>query len=344
MQQLLNSNSQSFNSQGLFSSVIGSILDQRNTSSSVVDFIRNNLKYDIVQKFSSSLCRTKLQNTGVEGFKCMEIIVTTKCDLNSFHSLVQSLVHESRENSNHTFRFSPSLNSFSSQSRATRLLSVDFATLLELLRWISIHDESDVRRISLKSTSRKNDSLLRIVGSTAFLSLPNRGSQSSSLGIDCVFLFSSCTLRLVNHLESVLAEHLANPDNKSDLQTHSTTQYDYSRSSSGTQLVFYRCRENYDDSQGKYLSPWKSIEILGSNNLFGVKAEQSAVVASHDDSSISVQWSQSRQISRAMWTDDARFTGMQVLGEINTFFPTVTFFGTSTIKEIKDLLSRHGLL
>lgn len=332
----------SIENENSLSTFLTDIVNRNKKDSSVVEFIQNTIKYDTVQKFTTPLCRTRLQNSGLEGFKCSEVIVNSKSDLTSFLHLMEPLLRSAQQDSGRKLRFNPSLQSFRSQSRATQLLSVDFSTLRDLLQWISIHDPRDIQTISVKCTTRKNDSLLRILGTSALISIPSVGNSSSSrIDVDCLLPFSSCTVKHVQHLESALMKELtANEDSKVTTKVEVSNTDNFAQK----QNVLYRCRVNYDESQGRYLSPWKVLQI-SIPLIFGVdvKPEDSSATTTQQESSFTIQWSQCRTIPTSMWTTDARFTGLHVLGDISTFSPTLTFFGSSTIKEIKQLLSTHFL-
>ena len=106
------------------------------------------------------------------------------------------------------------------------------------------------------------------------------------------------------------------------------------------QVVFYRCRLNYDESQGKYLSPWKALN-LDISSVMPMNQDEHRGHETDTESFFSVQWSQCRPISSTLWTTDATFLGVQVLGDITSFFPSVTFFGASTIREVERLISDY---
>ena len=157
--------------------------------------------------------------------------------------------------------------------------------------------------------------------------------------------FVSCTQSQVCQLQRLLSEDSTTPDNEETDSIGHALQ---------TNVVFFRHRENYDACQGRYLSPWRARRVTW--NFFnsqphsqqGVTASSSDDAVAHSissdcDSLFTVQWSRSPSLSSSNWTEDATFMGKYIMGTINIFFPSVLFFGQSTILEIRALLERHCL-
>ncbi len=116
------------------------------------------------------------------------------------------------------------------------------------------------------------------------------------------------------------------------------------------QVVFYRYRENYDPAQGRYISPWRSRSVIWeyfktSDNSTQPRTSTSlsgpGSANADSESTFSVEWSRCSSLPNSVWTEDATFMGVEVLGEITAFFPSVTFFGPSTLTEIDALLQLH---
>ncbi|MEM8863859.1 MAG: hypothetical protein AAGD96_36585, partial [Chloroflexota bacterium] len=61
------------------------------------------------------------------------------------------------------------------------------------------------------------------------------------------------------------------------------------------------------------------------------------------ESTFSIEWSPCKAIPSTLWTEDASFTGVHVLGQITAFFPSITFFGPSTLSELEQLLQRNAI-
>ena len=114
-----------------------------------------------------------------------------------------------------------------------------------------------------------------------------------------------------------------------------------SNDASATTIVYCRVRENYDEAQGRYLSPWRKHVIP--LPCFSAPTKHINTVSSFSDSTFSVQWNPCKQLSAKQWTSDATFFGLDVMGEVTLFFPSVTFFGACTVREIGNLLDNMQL-
>ncbi len=317
------------------SALIGSTSTMNNGSnrSALVDFISFNMKHSIVHKFSSQLPSRKYRRTGLEGYDSSDVIISTTCDLESFIQLVSTLDAKDECRKAHAMRFNPNRESFYDPSRATESLSVDFNNLKNLLTHLQLRDSADHQRIGVKRVSGKSGHLLRMLGTSCVLSLGSSDSDSAPTEVDCVLPFMSTT----PSNNDILKELLQAAYNNSKQQQPHLQRQDHNHS--GSDIMFYRFRENYDEGQGRYLSPWKAV--LVPNNCFKASSTTGLEQSSTDDSTFSIEWSRSSQITSSTWTSDALFTGQYVLGEIMAFFPTVTFFGISTVREIDSLISDY---
>lgn len=93
-------------------------------------------------------------------------------------------------------------------------------------------------------------------------------------------------------------------------------------------LVFYRYRQNYDESQGRFLSPWRARHVTWA--YFEPVSTSTDTASSdnlEDDATFSVQWSRCPTLPQKQWIDDATYLGTEVIGEITAFFPSIFFFG-----------------
>lgn len=173
--------------------------------------------------------------------------------------------------------------------------------------------------------------MLRLLGSACVVSLPLRGGHEPVLDIDCILPGISYTSIVSDQLKSAL---------RSVIEGTSTSMF-----SDGTDAqacdIFYRIRRNYDQSQGRYLSPWrrKTVRLrpFRPSSTSG-STDSDCSIGVDGDNTFSVQWTQLTPLSAAAWTSDARYFGEHVLGELSIFFPSITFFGHSTILEIEELL------
>ena len=308
----------------------------------MINFVQQNIKYDTVQKFSAPLSRTRLQSSGLEGFNSSEIIVTTKCDLQTFVSMFEPLMNTPESADQSLYHFNPSKSAFSNQSRATQLLSVDFMSVGDLLKWMSIRDAADLHTMSVKSTVRKNDALLRLLGTSTVIQVVTDEKVNCTVDVDCILPLSSCT----SHHRTVLRSRLCDLFRVRGEHTPSTEKLPQVNQAKGDNLVFFRRRQNFDDAQGRYLSPWKSLYFNLDDpvtNPTKSTATESKSLNTSLDSLFSIQWSQCKPLPSTMWTSDATFLGLNILGDLTVFFPAITFFGSSTIKEVQQLTSDNIL-
>lgn len=266
-----------------------------------------------------------------------------KCDMVTFLEIVLPL-HRSEPDTNTGLkqaRFNPDVLAFQNPSRATDNLSVDFSNMTVLLRWINVNDVRDQRVFATKFSTKRPGGMLRILGTSCFLTV--RKESSDTVGVDCVLPFVSCTSSQQSQLQDLLS---SNPDG--DITVPPASTY----TGLQTDVVFYRYRENYDPSQGRYISPWRARRITWSyftrsNSPSDMKSSTVATlgVSSQDtsdtDGTFSVQWSRCAPLSRSQWTDDATFMGSLVLGSMTLFFPSVIFFGPSTLYEIEALMHKY---
>lgn len=302
-------------------------------SSTLSSFILNALKYETLARLSAPISRSRFVNSGLEGFESSELLVKTKCDLSSFISIVHFFRKHPTSRLPNAFRLNPNSNSFQHPSRATQLLSIDFENLRQLLLALDIRDTSDHSRARLKTTSKKGCAMLRLLGSACVLSVPSQNAHDSALDIDCILPGLSHTPFVSDQLVSALRTIISEGDNMTGFTDANDSQNCY---------IFYRIRRNYDQSQGRYLSPWRistvNFRTFVSSSTSGSSENNNSNSGPDSDTTFSVQWTQSAPLSATAWTSDARYFGEHVLGELSIFFPSVTFFGDSTIREIDGLL------
>lgn len=331
---------------------------QSNTETTPLSsFILYSLKYETISRFSHPLGRSQFLNSGLEGFQTAEVLVRVKCDLTTFLNLTRQFHSRSASQASSTSSPSvvlkPNLSSFLHPSRATNSLSIDFSALSDLLRWLRLQDKTDHRQIALKGTSRKSGDMLRILGTTCLIRLDKTGSEPA-LEFDCFLPFISCTSRHSSILKKVLASpseaHL--PGSVSD-------------GALPEDVVMYRLRDHYDASQGRFLSPWKmqrvawnaDVDINSDTGLDkgdGVLASKTSSTTqtstpnlssklgeetnSDQDTTFSIEWTPCIPLPPSMWTSDATHMDVPVMGNISLFFPTVTFYGSSTLSELASIL------
>lgn len=313
------------------------------------EFVLNTIKYDSLQRFSTPLPRSRFQNSGLEGFQGQEITVAVKSDLETFKNLTRSLHQTSNsETSSSSVRFLPNFAVFENPSRASNNLSVDFEYLSDLLYWMGVMEITDHRTFGWKSTSQKHGAMLRVVGTSCVLYRVKRPNSMCTVDVDCFMPFTS---KLSFRLEQI--RQLLETTNTEGTEKASATPIQRGLNSN---VVLFRYRENYDEAQGRFVSPWRAQTITWSsftntspstssyNTVPSVSTttSSSSITSTTDcDSTFSVEWSRSAALSSKNWTDDATFFGRKVMGSITVFFPIVTFFGASTLAEIDNLLDLH---
>lgn len=310
-------------------------------------FILNTIKYDVLLHFSSPLPRSRFQNSGLEGFQISETSVVVKCDLNSFLQITRPL-HSSSNNG--SSRFAPNFSLFESPSRATNNLSVHFSTLSDFLYWMQVHDIADHRAFCYKSSYRKSAGMLRVIGTACLLTSVRIPGGLDPVDVDCVLPFTSRTKPRLDQLR----EHLE----KRSTDVAPAASNSHSTKGLKNSVVLYRFRQNFNAAQGRYISPWRSRQIpwnsLLDTNSKSADAQSSSNLTSstepttHNststsacDSTFSVEWSKCAPLPGSIWTEDACFMGLKVMGQITVFFPVVTFYGASTMAEIQNLLENH---
>lgn len=337
--------------QNNLSSLISSLIipaTKNDSKNPLLTFIHQNLKYSTITKFAGSIASSKLPRSGVQGYDSSEILISTQCDMESFVAITRtaSSVTVSRSldvqsapattfTGSPSTRFNPSKNAFHNPSRATSSLSVDFKCLSELLLFTQIRDTTDHRTIGIKECKGKNTHLLRLLGSSCTVSINGGVNKATGnqcfLDVDCILPFQSCTPNLKNHIKSYLQSLYISE--KADALEHEVP--------SGSDALFYRFRENYDDAQGRFLSPWKAV--LFDNTCFRSSSAISTEGSTTDDSTFSIEWCQNPEVRHSTWTSDASYFGQQVLGQLTSFFPSITFFGDVTISEIHSLINNYLL-
>lgn len=291
-------------------------------------FIFNSLKYNIITKFTNSLARSKFHRTGLQGYDSTETIVSAQCDMTSFLAMTNNLTSSQCPTSASPVRFNPSKLAFQSPSRATSTLSVDFTHLETLLGHVHIRDTVDHRTIGLRRSNSKASRLLRLLASSCIInircgSVPN---VQRTVDVDCVFPFQSITANYKQQIQSVL-QSLYNTRESGTC---------HNGKPGGSDTVFYRFRENFDEAQGRYLSSWKAVSMV--NNCFHSASTMVIEETASDDYAFSLEWSQIPPPASSTWTSDARYFGQFIMGQVECFFPTVTFFGDYTITEIEKLI------
>lgn len=290
-----------------------------------------NIKFDTLRKFSMPLPRSRFLNSGLEGFESSEIVIRSKCDLHTFVSIASELDHRHSETSPTYMRLNPAPKSFINPSRATSSLSIDFSNCYQLLLAMSIRDFGDQRNASVKTSTRKGSGMLRLLGSKCVIKLQLNVSNQLSTEVDCIFPFYSHTILDYMQLNTLLHDGSSYEKKPTQPPTES--------SGHKRTVVFYRVREHYDPAQGRYLSPWKSISLpydVADGDRTTAKPEIKPSNAT--ESTFSMVWGRCTPPSTSFWTSDAIFSGFQVVGNVSTFFPCITFFGASTIREIETLL------
>lgn len=319
-----------------------------NSNNSLLTFIRHNLKYGTIMKFTGSLASSKLPRSGVQGYDSSEVIISTQCDMDSFIVIAQStsLVSSGASSSIQSpsastlsglssVRFNPSIGAFLQPSRATASISVDFTRLSEILRFTQIRDIQDHCTIGVKECKGKTSHLLRLLGSSCTVTIKagsnTETKNTDSIEVDCVLPFQSCTTNFRHYIKRFL-QSVYNKQ-RGDVCEHDVR--------SGTDTLFYRFRENYDDAQGRFLSHWKAALI--DNTCFQSSSTIGTEGITSDDSTFSVEWCQNPLARHSTWTSDASYFGHQVLGQLTSFFPSITFFGDATISEIQTLINNYLL-
>lgn len=268
-------------------------------------------------------------------------MVNVKSDMYSFLQLVRPL-HDVMVDplaSTTSMRFNPNLHLFQYPTRAMTNLSVDFGELPAMLQWMEIKDLQDHRSFGIKSSAQSSGSVLRILGTTCIISIETTASSKGRVDVDCVLPFVSCTESMISELKILLSEESNEPDTTPPPSIPHELQ---------TKVVFYRHRENYDACQGRYLSPWRARHVTWSfyeSNPDRATASQNKITSSTTtnefDASFTIQWSRSTSLPCSTWTEDATFMGSFVMGQITVFFPSVVFFGPSTVSEIQALIDSH---
>lgn len=332
----------------LLSSLFNTSTMNDENATPLTTFIRQNLKYSTIMRFAGSLARSKLPRSGVQGYDSSEVVISAPCDMDSFVAITRtagsvstsdsSRIHSpspSTVNNSLSVRFNPSKHAFLQPSRATSSLSVDFTRLSELLRFTQIRDNQDHSTIGVKECKGKTGHLLRLLGSSCRVTIEGSSSNESEgkglLEVDCVLPFQSCTSNFKNHIKSFLQSiYIAQKGNVYQREVPS-----------GSDTLFYRFRENYDHAQGRFLSPWKAVMM--DNTCYNSSSTVGTERSTTDDSTFSIEWYQNPLPRHCTWTSDASYFGQQVLGQVTSFFPCITFFGDATISEIRTLINNYLL-
>lgn len=316
------------------SRLIGSCQTQPLYTRTVKSFVMNNLKYSTLHKFSSPITKSRFHNSGLEGFHTSDILVNVKCDLSTFVEAVTSLQNNEKAVIDLDFSFSPGLSSFENPSRATKSLSVEFRNLQQLLLWLDIKDPRDNLVIGHRLSNTQSSGTLRLLGSSFVLKACQFGPSQKSVDVDIVLPFTSSTMSTYQAIVKALKD--------TELQTSCSyapaLQSDFNNQhvidcNDGCRetVVYYRKRENYDETQGRYLSPWRTSII---RSPFFSEFNECIDDTRFTDSTFTVQWTSAPPLSNKLWTSDATFFGTSVMGEVTIFFPSVTFFGSSTVIEL----------
>ena len=338
------------------STLLSSIVANEEHSLELHDFVLNNLRYETLHKFTHTLPKSRYQDSGTEGFEQAEILVRTKCDLATFTRLVQPLISIATNDSSAHMRFNPSLSAFREPSRATDILAVDFSDLQPLLKWLRVHDNSDSMKMKTKRTVRSQVAMLRVLGTSCLLTDLSK-SQSTQPQVDCFLPFTSCTSFRVQQLQELFRTDQKGSASEvgSGAGVHETVQHDGATDAHDHRQMqnieqrqqpafLYRKRQDFDDDQGRFLSPWRinqSNSTAFCKTAGETKAGNSTIHISESfDCCFTLQWSSSKPLSNALWTTDATFTGSHVLGDVTLFFPCTTFIGNSTVAEIETLLGQ----
>lgn len=320
------------------------------------DFVLNNLRYETLHKFTHTLPKLQYHDSGTEGFQQAEILVSTKCDLTTFIGIVQPLLSAASNDSSENMRFNPSISAFREPSRATGTLSVDFTDLVPMLKWLRVHDNADSMNMKTKRTVRSQVAMLRVLGTSCLLTDPSE-SQPTQPQVDCFLPFQSCTSFQVQHLHQIFTNKREGTASEvgNGVHVHETVQDKGATDAQQQQNVqhddlkqqpkfLYRRRQDFDDDQGRFLSPWR-MKYSQSNpfckETSGETADTSKIDTSESfDCCFTLQWTSSKPLSKTVWTTDATFTGSHVLGDVTLFFPCTTFIGNSTVTEIETLLTQ----
>ena len=214
-----------------------------NVSATLLSFMISTLKFETLSKFSTTISKPRLINTGQEGFQCSELTVRQKCDMSTFLDLVTTFKSElqlpgSSVERTQRYRLNPSSRSFMNPSRATQSLSIDFQSLQQLLYCLEIKDSRDHFSAGFRSSRRKGNGMVRVLGSACVITLHSLGGSNSSLDIDCVLPFVSHTAIQVDQIQSCLRQALTGSD--------STGACEHT-SSNPTCCILYRVRKDYDE-------------------------------------------------------------------------------------------------
>ena len=137
----------------------------------------NNLRFETLHKFTHSLARSRYHNSGTEGFERSEILVCTKCDLTTFIRLVDPLLLAATNETSDKMRFNPSHSAFRDPSRATGTLSIDFADLTPMLKWLRVQDGADQMQMKTKRSVRAQVAMLRVLGTSCLLNTPSKSQH-----------------------------------------------------------------------------------------------------------------------------------------------------------------------
>lgn len=302
----------------------------------------NNLRIETLHKFSQPLPKPRSASSDGEGFSTAEITVSTKCDLATFTRLTHQLQMQAENGANH-IRINPNLASFREPSRATKNLSIDFGCLNDLLRWLKIFDKDDHNRIKSKGTSRSKQDILRVLGTSCSIQVPVENESSkepSTVGVDCFLPFQSCTASRMDQIRGLLVSEAGSPNQ------NQYTFFDGDVNQPDTLL--YRCRKDFDEVEGRFMSPWRAKKLQW--GVFSPSMASSSPTSNVDlfyshtddtlDNCFTLQWTPCQPLPKSLWSADATFTGMQVVGDITIFFSTFTFVGSSTMNEISTLQPR----
>ena len=312
-----------------FDSLQSNTIEASENRRSLLSFVLQTMKYNVLHRFSPTVTKPKFQASGLEGFYSGDMVVNTKCDMISFVYLVKPLHNSNLTVMGTDFYYSPSVSAFINPSRATSTLSVDFRDLHHLLQWLHIRDSQDLFMMGCRQSGTIPSGTLRLLGSTFVVKDCRLKSSESVVDIDCVVPFGSATIStyysVLYHLQNSIPD-TSSPkftENGSDNQCRKTT-------------VYYRSRENYNEVQGRYLSQWNKM-IIKSSFLSPSDTSTNSTISTFTESMFSIQWSPLPPLPPKIWTSDATFVGPDVMGEVSIFFPSVTFFGSSISNEIRSL-------
>ena len=266
----------------------------------------------------------------------------TKSDMTSFLQLARPL-RLPLDARHHSVRFNPDYVAFETPSRASNNLTVDFQGLFSLLTWLKVNDFNDHISFATKKSVRRPGGVLRLLGTSCKITLRDGAQDGAPIDVDCVLPFISRLESHITHLKQLLQSDLDNDSFPTPEPSNTRRLHD--------DIVLYRYRQNFDESQGRFVSPWRVRrvtwgELDWKNTSQSIHGSSTPVLASNEnpsdsDQTFSVQWCRSTPLPSSQWTEDATYMGSQVIGDITAFFPTVLFFGPSTLAEVDALISKH---